>query len=133
MSAMSVGVTSVPCGTFAIVTISASLVSVLPCTRTSTTRSAGWAAKSASVSSAASTGSRPAGNADLRLHVGLAVVLVLQRVAHLDVAEGEEQSNVHVDAARQPDVRERLRHRHRRRNAVELGEPLGGEEIPAKI
>src|SRR5262245_15223127 len=75
-------------------------------------------------------------DADLRRDVGTPVVRVVQRVAHVELTGGHRHSRRDFERARQPDLlvlRERLRHRHRGLDVVQVQQPLGREEIEADV
>src|SRR5437016_4819312 len=114
--------------------ISASDSSALPWTWISTIRSGccAPASRPATRTSNANT-SANAWNADLRRDVGAAVVVVIERVMHVDGSDREEHADVHLETARQPYVWKRLKHRHRCFDVGNPREPLPRKEVPSEI
>src|SRR6476660_3329929 len=100
----------------------------------STRCSDGWApANSPAIKTRNASTSVPVGNTDFCGDVGLAVIVVIEGVVHRDRTDREQHPDVHVDAARQPDVWESLEDGHRRLDVGNPRQPLAGKEIPTKI
>src|SRR5262245_48592471 len=83
--------------------------------------------------SAASTLRLLFGDRDLAGDVRATVVPVLEAVAQVELADGNRHRGGELERGRQPDVRERLAHRHRRVQIVDVQQPLRRQEVEADV
>src|SRR6185369_10273233 len=96
--------------------------------------STGWTSVShPSVRRSKASTSGPVGDPDLCRDVGTTVIVIIDVVVNANGAESKQHLEIHVDRARQPDLRKCLKHGHVGADIGQPGEPLSGKKVPTEI